>query len=74
MEVLNSNFFLAICISLVHYILKIVIEKNRDFKKRIFKDSILVGIVAYAVLIFRSNFISFESARATTVFTNAPQF
>ncbi len=74
MEVLNSNLFLAICISLVHYIVKIVIEKNRVPKKRIFKDSILVGIVAYAVLIFRSNFISFESARSTTVFTNDPQF
>lgn len=74
MEVLNSNFFLAICISLVYFILKIVIEKKKDSKKRIFKDSILVGIVAYAVLIFRSNFVSFESARTTTVFTNEPQF
>lgn len=74
MEVLNSNFFLALCISLVYFILKMVIEKNKDIKKKMFKDSILVGIVSYAVLIFRSNFVSFESSKTTAVFTNEPQF
>jgi 4-hydroxybenzoate polyprenyltransferase len=74
MEVLNSNFFLAICISLVYFVLKMVIEKNKDLKKKLFKDSILVGIVSYAVLIFRSNFVSFESSKTTTIFTNEPQF
>lgn len=74
MEVLNSNFFLAMCISLVYFVLKMVIEKNKDLKKKLFKDSILVGIVSYAVLIFRSNFVSFESSKTTTIFTNEPQF
>ena len=56
MELLNSNFFLAAAICVVYFILKVSIEKNKDAKKKVFKDSILVGIVSYAVLIFRSNF------------------
>lgn len=74
MELLNSNFFLAAAICVVYFILKVSIEKNKDAKKKVFKDSILVGIVSYAVLIFRSNFVSFESSKTTTVFTNEPQF
>lgn len=74
MEVLNSNFFLALCICVVHFILKYVIEKNKENKKKIFKESIFVGIVSYAVLIFRSNFVSFDSEKSATIFTNEPQF
>jgi len=74
MEVLNSNLFLAICISLVYFVLKMIIEKNKDLKKKFFKESILIGIVSYAVLIFRSNFVSFESSKITTIYTNEPQF
>lgn len=75
MEILNSNFFLAASISVVFFVLKMVVEKNKEeAKKKIFKDSVLVGIVSYAVLIFRSNFVSFESSKTTTVFTNEPQF
>jgi hypothetical protein len=74
MELLNSNFFLAAAICVVYFILKVSIEKNKDAKKKVFKDSILVGIVSYAVLIFRSNFVSFESSKTTTIFTNEPQF
>lgn len=74
MEVLNSNFFLALCICVVYSILKFVIEKNKENKKKIFKESIFVGIVSYAVLIFRSNFVSFESTKSATIFTNEPQF
>ena len=74
MEVLNSNFFLALCISAVHFSLKFVIEKKKENKKKIFKESVLVGIISYAVLIFRSNFVSFESAKTATIFTNEPQF
>jgi len=75
MEVLNSNFFLAASICLIYFILKSVIEKkNKEAQKKVFKDSILVGAVVYAVLIFRSNFVSFESAKTTTIFTNEPQF
>lgn len=74
MELLNSNFFLAFCICVVHFTLKFVIEKNKENKKKILKESILVGIISYAVLIFRSNFVSFETAKNTTIFTNEPQF
>lgn len=74
MELLNSNFFLAAAICVVYFILKVSIEKSKDAKKKVFKDSILVGIVSYAVLIFRSNFVSFESSKTTTIFTNEPQF
>lgn len=74
MELLNSNFFLAAAICVVYFILKISVEKNKDTRKKIFKDSVLVGIVSYAVLIFRSNFVSFETSKSTTVFTNEPQF
>ncbi len=74
MELLNSNFFLAAAICGVYFIIKISVERNKDVKKRVFKDSILVGIVSYAVLIFRSNFVSFETNKATTIFTNEPQF
>lgn len=74
MEALNSNLFLAICISLVHFIIKMVIEKNKNTRKKLFKDSVLVGIVSYAVLIFRSNFVSLESTKTATIFTNEPQF
>ena len=74
MEVLNSNFFLALCICVVHFILKFIIEKKKENKKKIFKESILVGIVSYAVLIFRSNFVTFESTKSATIFTNEPQF
>lgn len=75
MEVLNSNFFLAAITCIIYFILKSFIEKkNKDMQKRVFKDSILVGAVVYAVLIFRSNFVSFESTKTTTIFTNEPQF
>lgn len=74
MELLNSNFFISICISLIYFILKTVVEKNKDLRKKILKDSVLVGIVSYAVLIFRSNFVTFESTKSTTIFTNEPQF
>jgi len=74
MEVLNSNFFLALCICIVYFILKFVMEKKKENKKKIFKDSILVGIISYAILIFRSNFVSFESSKNAAIFTNEPQF
>jgi hypothetical protein len=74
MELLNSNLVLAMCISFVYFILKMVIEKKKDIKKKIFKDSVFVGIISYAVLIFRSNFVSFETTKAATIFTNEPQF
>tara|TARA_Y100000389_G_scaffold201546_1_gene244500 strand:+ start:5347 stop:5571 length:225 start_codon:yes stop_codon:yes gene_type:complete len=74
MEILNSNFFISVCISLIYFILKTVVEKNKDLKKKILKDSVLVGVVSYAVLIFRSNFVTFESTKSTTIFTNEPQF
>ena len=74
MELLNSNFFISVCISLIYFILKTVVEKNKDLRKKILKDSVLVGIVSYAVLIFRSNFVTFESTKTTTIFTNEPQF
>lgn len=74
MELLNSNFFISVCISLIYFILKTVVEKNKDLRKKILKDSVLVGIVSYAVLIFRSNFVTFESTKSTTIFTNEPQF
>jgi hypothetical protein len=74
MEILNSNFFIAVCISIVYFVLKMIIEKNKDVKKKLFKDSIFVGIVSYSVLIFRSNFVSFETSKTTTIFTNEPQF
>jgi hypothetical protein len=74
MELLNSNLFISLGISLIYFILKTFVEKNKDLKKKILKDSILVGIVSYAVLIFRSNFITFESTKSTTIFTNEPQF
>ena len=74
MELLNSNFFLATAICVVYFIVRISVEKNKDAKKKIFKDSVLVGIVSYAVLIFRSNFVSFDTSKTTTIFTNEPQF
>lgn len=74
MELLNSNFFISVCISLIYFILKTVVEKHKDLRKKILKDSVLVGIVSYAVLIFRSNFVTFESTKSTTIFTNEPQF
>ena len=74
MELLNSNFFLAVAICVVYFIFKILVEKNEGAKKKILKDSILVGVVSYAVLIFRSNFVSFESNKTATIFTNEPQF
>ena len=74
MELLQSNLFLALCVSFVYFLLKTFIEKNKEHKKKSFKDSILVGIVTYAVLIFRSNFVTFETSKTTTIFTNEPQF
>lgn len=74
MDLLNSNFFISVCISLIYFILKTVVEKHKDLRKKILKDSVLVGIVSYAVLIFRSNFVTFESTKSTTIFTNEPQF
>lgn len=74
MELLNSIFVLATAICVVYFIVRNSVEKNKDAKKKIFKDSVLVGIVSYAVLIFRSNFISFDTSKTTTIFTNEPQF
>ena len=74
MELLNSNFIVAAVICIIYFILKVSVEKNKDDKKKAFKDSALVGIVSYAVLIFRSNFVSFESSKTTTIFTNEPHF
>ena len=73
MELLNSNFFISGCVALLYFILKYLSEKDKTKKKAVFKDAILVGIVSYAVLIFRTNFTTI-SAPKTTVFTNDPQF
>lgn len=73
MELLNSNFIIAVCVSILYFIVKNIVEKEKGKNKRILKDSILVGVISYAVLIMRNNFVSFENTK-THVFTNDPNF
>lgn len=73
MEAFNSNLFISLSVALIYFGLKYTTEKEKDKKKLLFKDSILVGLITYAVLMLRNNFTQIGVAR-TTVFTNEPQF
>tara|TARA_Y100000389_G_scaffold203265_1_gene251163 strand:+ start:41009 stop:41236 length:228 start_codon:yes stop_codon:yes gene_type:complete len=75
MEVFNNNFFLAGLVSLLYFVVKYFINpsKEKRNKKKLFKDSILILVIVYIILILKDNYSS-KISQPTTIFTGEPQF
>ena len=78
MQLLNNNFFIAGIISLLFFSIKYIInnkgkDKDNSKKKMIFKDSMIVLIIAFAILTFKDNYYT-KTNEKTTIFTNEPNF
>ena len=74
MEIFNNNLFISFSIAFVYFTLKYLSEKDEEKKKKLFKDSVLIGIIAFAIMILKSHFTQLTSTNKTAVFTNEPQF
>jgi hypothetical protein len=74
MEIFNNNLFISFSVAFIYFALKFLSEKDPEKKKKLFKDSFLVGIITFSVLILKTHFTQLVSTNKTAVFTNEPQF
>jgi hypothetical protein len=74
MEIFNNNLFISFSVAFIYFALKYLSEKDQEKKKKLFKDSFLVGIITFSVLILKTHFTQLVSTNKTAVFTNEPQF
>ena len=74
MEIFNNNLFISFSVAFIYFALKFLSEKDQEKKKKLFKDSFLVGIITFSVLILKTHFTQLVSTNKTAVFTNEPQF
>lgn len=70
---LFSAFFIAILFFIVKALMKRLYKDETIQMKIIFKDSVLIFVLAYSGLIFRDNMLLYETANAQ-VFTTEPNF
>jgi len=82
MNILNNLVFIAFLISIMyfivkHFIFKIDKDENKPnseyYRKIIFKDSVLIFILSYAVLYTKKYLLESEVVQ-TKIFTNEPNF
>ena len=78
MDFLKSHIFTSFLISIIYFIIKNIIyrfDTNLDkySKKQLFKDSILLFIITYLILIFKDKLFFFNNQK-TEIFTNEPNF
>ncbi len=80
MDFLKSHVFTSFLISCVYFIIKNILnrtindEEQKEWtRKTIMKDSVLLFVLVYLILIFKDQ-IFFIQAPKTPVFTNEPSF
>jgi|TARA_B110000285_G_C15074226_1_gene589758 hypothetical protein len=78
MNILNNLFFVAFVISIIFFIIKHFLfnlnkKNNEEYKKDIFKDSVLIFTVCYVVLYFKKYLLENEISQIK-IFTNDPSF
>lgn len=80
MDFLKSYVFLSFLIACVYFIIKSGLnrmnkkkEEHEFVRKTLLKDSILLFIICYLILVFKDQLLSVGEAK-TQVFTNEPTF
>ena len=78
MDFLKSHIFLAFLISITYFIVKNLLNKFykndiKNYNKIIFKDSILLFIICYLILIFKEKIFIIDTKK-TDIFTNEAPF
>ena len=78
MDFLKSHIFTSFLISIIYFIIKNIIYRfdtnlDTNSKKQLFKDSILLFIISYLILIFKDKLFFFNNQK-TEIFTNEPNF
>tara|TARA_Y100000768_G_C23924849_1_gene656939 strand:+ start:342 stop:578 length:237 start_codon:yes stop_codon:yes gene_type:complete len=78
MNILNNLFFAAFITSIIffiikHFLFKLNKENNENYKKDIFKDSVLIFTISYVVLYFKKYLLENEISQIK-IFTNDPNF
>jgi hypothetical protein len=73
--ILMENLYIALCISVLFFILKMVLDKDKDDedKRNNMKDSVFVFSISLLVLYAKNYYFLKESGKAK-VFTNEPGF
>ena len=73
--ILMENVYIAMCIGVLFFILKMVLDKEKedDVKRNNMKDAVYVFIITLAVLYGKDYYFLKESGKAK-VFTNEPGF
>jgi len=73
---MTHHIYIAITVSIVYLLLKLVLEKynkEKEKDKTIFRDSIYVGVIVFLVLYGYEYYFN-QSGTKTKVFTNEPDF
>jgi len=73
--ILMENVYIAMCIGVLFFILKMVLDKDKedDVKRNNMKDAVFVFMITLAVLYGKDYYFLKESGKAK-VFTNEPGF
>jgi 4-hydroxybenzoate polyprenyltransferase len=74
---MTEYIYIALVVSIVYLILKMVLEKmnkgDKENQKTIFRDSLYVGLIVFIVLYVKDYYFSKVGSKAK-VFTNEPDF
>ena len=74
---MTEYIYIALVVSLLYLILKMVLEKmnktDKNNQKTIFRDSVYVGLIVFGVLYLKDYYFSKAGSKAK-VFTNEPDF
>jgi len=73
--ILMENVYIAMCIGVLFFILKMVLDKDKedDVKRNNMKDAVFVFMITLAVLYGKDYYFLKDSGKAK-VFTNEPGF
>lgn len=74
---MTEYIYIALVVSFVYLILKMVLDKmnksDKNKEKTIFRDSVYVGLIVFIVLYVKDYYFSATGSKAK-VFTNEPDF
>ena len=70
-----ENFYIAICVAILFFLLKMVLDKDKedDVKRNHMRDAVYVLLISLGVLYIKDYYFLKESGKAK-VFTNEPGF
>jgi 4-hydroxybenzoate polyprenyltransferase len=75
---MTQHIYIAITVSIIYILLKLVLEKTNKNKKNendktIFRDSFYIGVIVFIVL-YGYEYYFTNNGEKTKVFTNEPDF